>query len=43
MSLHMLIDASVGLDLTKNHRHLALLDTLFEMVEAKEVWGAHSR
>jgi hypothetical protein len=36
-------DASVWLDLTKDHRHVALLDTLFEMVEAKEVGSAHSR
>lgn len=41
MSLHLLIDASVWLDLTKDHRHLPfLLDTLFEMAEAKEVGGS---
>ncbi|MFG0408078.1 PIN domain-containing protein [Pseudomonas sp. FYR_11] len=36
MSLHLLIDTSVWLDLTKDHRHLPLLDALVAMVEAEE-------
>lgn len=37
MSLKLLIDTSVWLDLTKDPRHLPLLDALFAMTEAGEV------
>lgn len=37
MTLNLLIDTSVWLDLTKDTRHLPLLDALFAMTEASEV------
>ncbi len=37
MKLKLLIDTSVWLDLTKDPRHLPLLDVLFAMIEADEV------
>ena len=37
MTLHLLIDTSVWLDLTKDPRHLPLLDALFAMTETGEV------
>ena len=37
MKLKLLIDTSVWLDLTKDARHLPLLDALFAMTEAGEV------
>lgn len=37
MKLKLLIDTSVWLDLTKDPRHLPLLDALFAMTEAGEV------
>ncbi len=37
MKLRLLIDTSVWLDLTKDPRHLPLLDALFAMTEADEV------
>lgn len=37
MTLHLLVDTSVWLDLTKDHRHLPLLDALSKMTEANEV------
>lgn len=37
MTLKLLIDTSVWLDLTKDPRHLPLLDALFAMTEAEEV------
>lgn len=37
MTLHLLVDTSVWLDLTKDHRHLPLLDALFAMTEANEI------
>jgi hypothetical protein len=37
MTLNLLIDTSVWLDLTKDTRHLPLLDALFAMTEAGEV------
>ncbi|MBB4006476.1 PIN domain-containing protein [Allorhizobium taibaishanense] len=37
MTLKLLIDTSVWLDLTKDHRHLPILDALFAMTEVDEV------
>lgn len=37
MRVRLLIDTSVWLDLTKDHRHLPLLDALFAMTETGEV------
>lgn len=37
MKLRLLIDTSVWLDLTKDPRHLPLLDALFAMIETSEV------
>ena len=37
MKLRLLIDTSVWLDLTKDPRHMPLLDALSAMIEAGEV------
>ncbi len=37
MTLNLLIDTSVWLDLAKDHRHLPLLDALFAMTESDEI------
>ncbi|MDF1633540.1 PIN domain-containing protein [Mycoplana sp. MJR14] len=37
MTLRLLVDTSVWLDLTKDHRHLPLLDALLAMTKADEV------
>lgn len=37
MRVRLLVDTSVWLDLTKDHRHLPLLDALFAMTETGEV------